>query len=197
MARPAMFSDDQILDAALDLVAACGPNAATIAAISGAIGVSVGSIYHRFSSRELLMARLWIRGVKRFQRGFIEALEVEDLDEAAAVAVQHVLRWSQDHFAEVRVLLLHRREDLAAQWPEELGQELASLNRDVEGSLHRHAHRRYGRDDDEAMGRVMFALVDIPFAAARRYVLSNTPPPSSVNELLVSTCRFVLDPPPP
>ena len=39
MARPAMFSDDQILDAALELVAASRPSAATIAAISGAIGL--------------------------------------------------------------------------------------------------------------------------------------------------------------
>jgi hypothetical protein len=45
-----MFSDDQILDAALELVAASGPSAATIAAISGAIGVSAAwEDYHRRS----------------------------------------------------------------------------------------------------------------------------------------------------
>jgi hypothetical protein len=29
-------------------------------------------------------------------------------------------------------LLLYRREDLAERWPEELGEELAALNTDVE-----------------------------------------------------------------
>ena len=59
------------MDAAMRLVAEGGPNAATVAGIAGALGAPVGSIYHRFKSRDLLLARLWIRTVKRFQVGFL------------------------------------------------------------------------------------------------------------------------------
>ncbi len=191
MARPAAFTDDQILNAALALLAAGGPGAATIAAISEATGAPVGSIYHRFASRELLMARLWMRTVAAFQRGFIQAMADEDPEQAAVGAIDHVVGWAREHPAEMRVLILYRREDLAARWPEELGRELAGLRRDLEAALHDHARARYGRDDEDAVARVTFALVDIPYAAVRRYVLTRDMP-AAVGEVLVPTCRFAL-----
>lgn len=192
MARPAAFTDDQILDAALALLAAGGPGAATIAAISEATGAPVGSIYHRFASRELLMARVWMRIVAAFQRGFIQALADEDSERAAVRAIDHVLRWAREQPAEMRVLVLYRREDLAARWPEELGRDLAGLRRGLEVALRDYARARYGRDDQDAVARVTFALVDIPYAAVRRYVLTRGSMPAAVAEVLVPTCRFAL-----
>lgn len=192
MARPAAFTDDQLLDAVLTLVAAGGPGAATIAAISEATGAPVGSIYHRFASRELLMARLWMRTVAAFQRGFIQALADEDPKQVAVSAVDFVLGWAQKHPAEMRVLLLYRREDLAAGWPEELGRELAALRRELEAALRDYARSRYGRDDEDAVARVTFALVDIPYAAVRRYVLTSGGLPAGVADVVVQTCRFAL-----
>jgi hypothetical protein len=46
------------------------------------MGAPVGSIYHRGTSRYLLLARLWIRAARRFQVGFLRAFEADDLDEA-------------------------------------------------------------------------------------------------------------------
>lgn len=192
MARPPAFTDDQLLDGALTLLAAGGPGAATIAAISQVTGAPVGSIYHRFASRELLMARLWMRTVAAFQRGFIQALAEDDPERAAVSAIEHVIGWAGEHPAEMRVLVLHRREDLAAQWPEELGRELASLRQGLESAIRGHARARYGRDDGDAVARVTFALVDIPYAAVRRYVLSRGGMPAAVAEALVPTCRFAL-----
>ena len=132
------------MDAAMRLVAEGGPSAATVAGIAGALGAPVGSIYHRFKSRNLLLARLWIRTVKRFQVGFLRALEADDLDEAALGAALYNVEWTRRHVDEARVLLLYRREDLAERWPEELGEELAALNTDVERAVRDHALRRYG-----------------------------------------------------
>ncbi len=192
MARPAAFTDDRLLDGALALVAAGGPGAATIAAISEATGAPVGSIYHRFASRELLMARLWMRTVAAFQRGFIQAVAAEDPERAAVGAIDHVVGWAREHPAQMRVLVLYRREDLAARWPEELGRELAGLRRDLEVALCDHARARYGRDDADVVARVTFALVDIPYAAVRRYVLTRGDLPAAVADVLVPTCRFAL-----
>ncbi|HEY6713647.1 MAG TPA: TetR/AcrR family transcriptional regulator [Rubrobacter sp.] len=193
MPRPPKFGEDQIMDAAMRLVAEGGPNAATVAGIAGALGAPVGSIYHRFKSRDLLLARLWIRTVKRFQVGFLRALEADDLDEAALGAALYNVEWTRRHVDEARVLLLYRREDLAERWPEELGEELAALNTDVERAVRDHVLRRYGEGGGaEAVRRVVFALVDVPYAAGRRHLVNGEPPPLLVDELVTQTLQRVL-----
>ena len=192
MARPAKFNENQILDATVQLVAAGGPGAATMAAIAETAGAPVGSLYHRFASRELLLARLWIRTVGRFQHGFIAALADDDLDAAAIGAALYGIRWARDHRDEARVLLLHRRQDLAARWPKELGDELAQLNDGVEAAVRDHARRRYGSDDADHLQRLTFALADLPYAAMRRYLAAGEAPPASLEGLVATTCRCVL-----
>jgi AcrR family transcriptional regulator len=193
VARPAKYTEAQMLDAALRLVAEGGPEAATIAGIAGLLGAPVGSIYHRFASRDLLLARLWIRTIKSFQGGFIEALEDDDLDEAALGAALYNVDWTREHLQEARVLLLYRREELAERWPEELGEDLASINAEVEAAIVGHAIRRYGKEvDAAAVRRVVFALVDVPYAVGRRHLINGEPPPSLADELVIETLRCVL-----
>lgn len=193
MPRPAKFTRDQMLDAATRLVSGGGPGAATISGIARELGAPVGSIYHRFGSRDLLLARLWIRTIKRFQTGFLEALEAEDVDEAALGAALYNVAWTREHPNEARVLLLYRREDLASRWPEELGEELAALNDEVQRAVRAHAIRRYGeRSSPEALRRVVFALIDVPYAAGRRHLINGEAPPQFVDELVVQTLRRVL-----
>lgn len=86
--------------------------------MSRATGAPSGSVYHRFGSRDLLLAKLWVRTVTRFQAGFLSALDDDDLDEAAIGAALHVVRWAREHPHESTVLLMHRRSQLATDWPE-------------------------------------------------------------------------------
>lgn len=192
MARPSKFDEEQILDATLELVAGGGPGAATVAAIADALGAPVGSLYHRFRSRDLVLAHLWLRTVRRFQVGFLAALASDNLDEAAVGAARHSVDWARQHLDEARLLSLYHRQDLAGRWPEELGEELAGLNDDVEAAMRDHARRRYGDDDEEALRQLTFALVDLPYAAVRRSLRSGTPPPPGIDDLVAATCRFIL-----
>lgn len=193
MPRPAKFSEDQILDAAMRLVSNGGPPAATISGIAGLLGAPVGSIYHRFTSRDLLLARLWVRTIKRFQRGFIDALGAEDIDEAALGAALYNVEWTRQHLEAARVMLLYRAEDLAEKWSEELGEELSTLNAGVGAAIRDHAVRRYGKDADaEAVRRVVFALVDVPYAAGRRHLIAGEPPPPFIDDLVTETFRCIL-----
>ncbi|MEU8124412.1 TetR/AcrR family transcriptional regulator [Spirillospora sp. NPDC049024] len=185
MGRPAKFSEDRILDAALAVTAEGGPAAATIAAIADRLGAPSGSLYHRFGSRDLLLATLWTRCVRRFQDGFVAALDADDAEAAAL----HTPRWCRENPAEAAVLLLHRRRDLAAAWPAELAEPLDALNARAAGALTAFARRR-GVDRD----RLVFATVDVPYGAVRRHLLDRRPPPARVDELIATTCRAVLAP---
>ena len=82
---------------------------------------------------------------------------------------------------------------LAARWPDELGQELADLNVQVEEAVRDFTRRRYGRLTASDLQRVTFALVDVPYAAARRYLLAGKPPPAGVDDLVAQACACLLD----
>ena len=90
MARPALHSTDVILDAARDALLREGPRGATIQAISAASGAPTGTLYHRFGNRDRLLIEAWLRAVRRFQEGFLAALEGrESLDAAIAAPCGH------------------------------------------------------------------------------------------------------------
>jgi AcrR family transcriptional regulator len=192
MGRPAKFDSEQMLDAAAGLVARGGPSRATVAAIAEQLEAPSGSIYHRFESRDLLLARLWIRTVRRAQEGFVATLDGPDLADAARQAALHIPRWARSHLDEATVLLLYRREDLAAQWPAELGAEVSGLNDDVTAAVRRFTKRRYGRITGGHLQTVAFALVDVPYAASRRYLLAGKPPPRAVDDLVLRACEATL-----
>ena len=162
----------------------------TVRTVGEATGAPSGSVYHLFGSRDLLVARLWVRTVRRFQEGFLAALAGDDLDAAALGAALHVVRWARAHPAEATVLLLRRRSELADRWPDELGDELAGLNHAAEAALADHATRRYGTLDE--LGRVTFALVDVPYAACRRPLLAGRPVPEAQEALVTDTVAHTL-----
>ena len=54
MPRPAIFTLDELLDAAAALLAADGPSAVTMSAVARAAGAPSGSMYHRFPTRAAL-----------------------------------------------------------------------------------------------------------------------------------------------
>ena len=192
MGRPAKFDSEQMLDAAAGLVVRGGPGQATVAAIAKQLGAPSGSIYHRFESRDLLLARLWIRTARRAQEGFVGTLDGPELAEAARQAALHIPRWSRSHLEEATLLLLYRRQDLAAHWPAELGAEISSLSDDITAALRRFTKRRYGRITDRHLQTVAFALLDVPYAASRRYLLAGKAPPPAVDDLVVRACQTTL-----
>src|SRR5689334_7011428 len=75
MPRPLLHDPDAVLDAVRDLLVEGGPRAAGIRAIAERSGAPSGSLYHRFGSRDELVARAWLRAVRRFQDGYVAALE--------------------------------------------------------------------------------------------------------------------------
>ena len=192
MGRPAKFSSEQILDTTAQLVAEGGPGVATVAGIAERLGAPTGSIYHRFGSRDLILARLWIRTAQRAQEGFIVALNQDDVGQAAVDAALHIPRWSRSNVDDACVMLLYRREQLAEVWPDELGDELATLNDAIKAAVHSYVRRRFGSVTKANLEVASFALVDVPYAAVRRHLLMGSKPPRSVDDLVTRTCQCIL-----
>jgi AcrR family transcriptional regulator len=171
-----VFDAEDILDTAVRLIARDGASAATASAIAREIGAPSGSIYHRFPSRDLLVARLWVRTVARFQEGFESALAIPDVDAAADAAAVHTPRWCREHLDEACVLVLHRRRDLTTAWPDALGPELDALGEQLGSVMRGFARRRFGSANAMVLDHVRFALVDVPYAAVRRHLADRQPP---------------------
>jgi AcrR family transcriptional regulator len=108
MGRKAHYANEQFLDAALKLAAAGGPGAVTVAAIAEKLGAPIGSVYHRFPSRDVILAELWLQAAESFQAGFLELLKGDDGIEAAL----YTPRWARSHPEQGRLLLLYRQEEL-------------------------------------------------------------------------------------
>ncbi len=191
MGRPPKFSADQILDTAEALVAESGLQSATVTAVIERLGAPSGSIYHRFATRDLLLAHLWIRAAKDAQTGFIYAL-ADGRPEAGVDAALHIVRWSRANPGRARVLAAHRREDLAANWPDELGPELATINDDLNATLRDYTRTVHGRITKSNLEATMFAVIDIPHAAVRRHLLDGTPPPRVLDDLVERAVTQIL-----
>jgi AcrR family transcriptional regulator len=191
--RPARYPAQQILDTAARLAASGGPAGSTISAIANSLGAPTGSIYHRFDSRNALLAELWLQTVESFQVGFQAALSGPEPQPAGLEAALYTPRWVRTHPVPARLLLLHRREDfLPDGWPAEVAQRAADLGRQGELALRSFTARALKSTSARALRRASYAVIDLPYAAVRPHVHADEPPPAIVDELIASAYRAVM-----
>jgi len=193
MGRPARYAEADILSGAKHVSAEIGPQNLTIAAVARRTGAPVGSIYHRYASRNEILAALWLDLVEQFQERFLSELEAKDVVLGGLAAVRHVCGWVRHHPREARLLLLHRREDFASdQWPASYRARARVLARRAQVALKTYAARLTGHTGASQLRRVRFALVDLPTAALGRDIEAGVPPSKDVERLLLDTCEYIL-----
>ena len=198
MPRPKLHSTEAMLDSARDLLLEDGSRSATIEAIASASGAPTGSIYHRFGSRDELIARLWMRAVYRSQASFVTALERQDAKDAALAAAMSIVDFCEEHPADAKLLVTFRREDLIRSLPEgPLADELADLNRPVERAVVDLARRLYGTRRRAALDRTLMVVFDFPYGAMRRYLITGARMPAGLRADLTRAVTAVLDQPDP
>jgi AcrR family transcriptional regulator len=165
----------------------------TVADLARETGAPTGSIYHRYRSREHLLAELWMEVVEGFQTGFVARLASTDDVEDAVEAARYMVSWTVDHPLETRLLLLHRRQDfVAGDWPGDLAGRAAALEPQLGAALRAYCQRVFGRADGDTMARVRYALLDAPFGAIKPYVQARKRLPPVIDALVVTTARAVL-----
>jgi AcrR family transcriptional regulator len=113
VARPVETSDDELLDAADQVLTSEGPAAFTLAKAAEAAGVSAATLVKRFGSKDRLFLRLSQR--------WVASLDV-DLDGAAAPYLSPLAR--------LRAVALHNYHDL--DHPDTASMQLAALAVDLQ-----------------------------------------------------------------
>jgi AcrR family transcriptional regulator len=182
-----------MLDAAGELAATRGPAGATIGAIAESLGAPTGSIYHRFRSKDVLLAELWLQTVESFQTGFQASLAGPDAREAGLDAALYTVRWVRAHPVPARLLLLHHRDDfLPAGWPPEVVERAGEVSERAEAVFRSFTRRALGSTNAAARRRARFAIVELPVAAVIAHVRAGELPPPIVDELVAEAYRAVV-----
>ena len=199
MPRPRVHEPERVLDAVESLAVAAGPAAVTIRAVSAAVGVSNGALYHTFESRSGLMGRAWIRAARRFftmQHDLVDQALADGDPQAAVVAAADAPVAFADRYPDSSKLLwlVSREELLDSDLPDDVAAELHDLHRSLIDLMIRLADKLWDRRDARAVDTITTCIVDLPTSIVlRRDRLAN---PTAREHVRVSV-RAVLDVGPP
>lgn len=151
-------------------------------------GVSVGSLYHRFGSREGLLARAWLDTLAAFHARFLAALD-QPGDVPGLAAALETPRFCRDEPDKALILVCCRRSELMSDdTPEALQAELASANDQVAGAMHAFC-RRTGL----SMKIARLGLIGFPLGAVKLY-MPGDPVPEALDEEIERAYRAVVGP---
>lgn len=184
MARPSKFSRADVLAAAASLAAVEGPATVTMASVGLRLEAPTGSLYHRFSSRDELMAETWLAAAESFQAGLIAALRRPSQRPGVEAALS-AIEWARANSTPARLVVLYRRHDfIPGPLPEPLRSRAARLGAELAAALSAFAETTLGSNDLAARQLAAFLLVDLPHAAVRRYLAAGMDPPQSIDHLV-------------
>jgi AcrR family transcriptional regulator len=189
MGRKAYFRNEEFIDAAIQIIAEEGLGALTIAGLSTRVTAPIGSVYHRFPSRDALVAELWLNIIESFQNEFLKILQEDGLQ-----ATLSCLQWVRNHQSEARVMLLYHIDDLTTgEWPQDLQKRARRLEKELQEGITAFTKKQFGRVTKENMDRAIFALHDAPIGILRRYLHENKIPPQSVADLIRETYEAIIE----
>ncbi|WP_224275543.1 TetR/AcrR family transcriptional regulator [Streptomyces sp. LS1784] len=194
MARPSRFDHDQFLDAAVRLTSVGGPQAVTMTACAQEVGAPSGSIYHRFRSRPVLLAEVWLRTVERFQGGYFDCFAAPTtIRRTCRAAARHVVAWSRENPQEAALLLYGAADFGRADWPEEYVRRANDGDQRVRTAVVAVADL-IAPGSAPAVDRTRLALIDLPLAVVRRHLRSGEPLPDHAEALAEDGAEALLGP---
>jgi AcrR family transcriptional regulator len=180
MGRKAYFQYEDFIDAAIEIISKEGLAALTIAALAKRIQAPVGSLYHRFPSRNALLAEIWLGIIESFQGEFLKYLRQDGLQATLAC-----LQWVRRNPDKARIMLLYHIHDFTSgEWPEEMRLRAERLDGELRKAVLDFTRRQFGKVTRENIDRAAFALHDAPIGLMRRYLRDNKTPPASAAALI-------------
>lgn len=191
MARPSKFTTEDILDAAARAVAHHGRDV-TLAQIASELGGPTGSLYHRYSSRDVLLVNLWIRSIRRFHQGFLAAAAGDDAAQSAIDCAVHIPVFCREHPHDAVAMTLYRQHELVSHGPQELRDEVSQINDPVIAALKSLAVRRYDTSDEFHQTLMLTACEESPYGLVRRYLASRQPIPEWMDDAVRASSQAIL-----
>ncbi len=184
---------DSLLDAARDVIVRGGPRAATLEAIAACSGATTGSIYHRFSSVDSLVAQAWLRALERSREASSHAAGGRSgADAVVAIALAHYDFCLRER-ADARLLAALRPADMLERGLcDDDAARLLAANEPVAPLIAALAKDCLGRADRAARDRILLAMVDLPYGAASRYLDIDTRAPAARRVALERSVRAAL-----
>ena len=139
-------------------------------------GVSVGSLYHRFGSREALLAEAWLDALEAFQARFLAALD-DARDGPGIAAALATPRFCRDQPARATLLVCCRRSELMGDdAPAPLRARLEMGNRTVAQAM-----TAFCDHTGLPVEAARLGLIGFPLGAVKLY-LPDKPVPGDVDE---------------
>lgn len=185
MGRRARFDREELLLAAAG-EAAMG-RSVTIQSLAAASGATVGSIYHRFESREEILGEAWLLAVRSFQSDFVPAVDAAATARQGLEAALTVPRWSRKNLALASLLALRRQEDfLDERTPAHLRREAAGINKFAMKVVGTFAARSRRSDL-----QCQTALIGMPYGAVRLF-LPKQSPPAEIDDMIAAAYCAVM-----
>jgi AcrR family transcriptional regulator len=150
----------------------------TIESLTAATGLSMGSIYHRFGSREGLMAETWLDAVGQFQRQFMAALAPGTLA-AGLDGAMSIPRFCRTNREQAIVLACCRQSEFVGDTtPPPLRQRIVTVNDEASSTI-----RRFAKTVGRPLLACRLALVAYPLGAVRLYLPHSTVPRTLDDEI--------------
>lgn len=190
MARPQKYSVDDLLDAAAAAVQAHG-RAVTLQQVAQTAGAPMGSLYHRFDSRDDLLARLWVRSIQRFHVGLLTAGDEADPLEALLAMATHIPRFCRDNPADALAMTLHRQPVLAAATSGELHEVVTAINDEVNARYATLGRAHWGRLTTRRRLILMLACLQSPYGLVRPYCGGDVP--KELDEVVRASSAAILE----
>jgi AcrR family transcriptional regulator len=156
--------DDKVVYAALGRILA-ESGQATLADVREATGLSTGSLYHRFGSREGLMAEAWLTAVSAFQQRFLVALNGAGFHAAIEAALETPRFCRSEADLSLVLVCCRQSEFLAGELPPNLRARAKDANKQVLSAI-----ADFSRRMDRPLLACQLALLGFPLGAVRLFL---------------------------
>jgi AcrR family transcriptional regulator len=151
----------------------------TLQNLSEVTGISTGSIYHRYDSRQALLAEAWLDALVAFQTMLLSEMR-RDIGTAADRAALVTPRFARANFDQAVILACARKEEFVGpETPTQITEAIAAANGEVDAEFH-----RFARAINRPLLACRLAIAAYPLAAVRLYLPKRRVPESLDVEIL-------------
>lgn len=183
MGRKTEFSDTDVFATVGGMMARRG--AITTTDVQDATRLSTGSLYHRFGSREGLLAETWLNSLRSFQPYFLAVLR-DPASSIGAIAAA-TPRFCREHRAEALVLTCcNARQFIGSGTPPRIAEEIEALNGEAGAALIDYAAR-----GGHALAACRIGFAGFPLGAVQMY-LPDRDVPEYVDAYVAQAAEVIL-----